>query len=155
ALVTFNYDLLLDRACRSVVPEMRLAKMSDYGRGSAHWLVKLHGSTDWNAERGEGRERQSSRSCLEEYNAWSGRTGSLTVTGRYARHGEMLEGESWGPLRPAIAIPMVTKRGDDFACPAEHLRNLQQMIPLVSELVVVGWRGEEQHFHQLWRRAVA
>jgi hypothetical protein len=57
-------------------------------------------------------------------------------------------------MRPAIAIPMATKGGDDFACPAEHLRNLERLIPLVSELVVVGWRGEEQHFHQLWRNAV-
>ena len=30
----------------------------------------------------------------------------------------------------------------------------RQAVPLVSDLVLVGWRGEEQHFHDLWRTSV-
>jgi hypothetical protein len=32
---------------------------------------------------------------------------------------------------------------------------LDQVIPYISHLVVIGWRGAEGHFHDRWRRAAA
>jgi hypothetical protein len=49
---------------------------------------------------------------------------------------------------------MATKGGDDFACPKQHIEHLMQVIPEVTDLVLVGWRGQEQHFHDLWRNTV-
>jgi hypothetical protein len=50
---------------------------------------------------------------------------------------------------------MVTKTGDDFACPRDHVQVLEHMVPHVSHLLVVGWRGAEGHFHELWKRAAS
>jgi len=155
ALVTFNYDCLLDKACRSVVPELKLKGVSDFGHGKAHYVYKLHGSTDWFEEvslsvtvaiTGVGSDFENELIDLAGY---------IHPTGRYVRTNEQTEGqEPFGRLRPAIAIPMVTKGGDDFACPTDHVRYLRQAIPVVSDLVVVGWRAEEQHFQQLWRSSI-
>lgn len=156
ALVTFNYDRLLDMACRSVVPELRLRRVSDYGHGASHFVFKLHGSTDWHEEvtfsatpppfPGDHGDEDANHLIDQSAIAHS--------SGRYVMDGEQMEGGAWGVLRPAIAIPMATKGGDDFACPKQHIDYLTQVVPEVSELVLVGWRGQEQHFHDLWRTTV-
>src|SRR5258708_4312309 len=88
---------------------------------------------------------------IERANQLIDMVGRYQRTGRYCMGGQDLTG--WGPLRPAIAVPMVTKTGDDFACPGDHIRRLQQAIPDVSHLLVVGWRGAEGHFHERWRQS--
>jgi hypothetical protein len=45
---------------------------------------------------------------------------------------------------PALAIPLVTKL--DFECPRAHRELLHECIPLVSKILVIGWRGAEKHF---------
>ncbi len=157
AFVTFNYDRLLDRACRSVVPALRLRRVSDYGRGTTHLVFKLHGSTDWHEEVNlvAGEHLSNEGSALEYANALIDRTGSFQPSGRYVMDGESSDAPGrWGPLRPALAIPMTTKRGDDFSCPREHIESLAEVIPEVGDLILVGWRAEEQHFQQLWRNSV-
>ena len=153
ALVSFNYDRLLDRACRSVVPELRLRRVSDYGHGASHFVFKLHGSTDWHEELTLLSGPRPTGGGDDIANQLIDMSTAVQATGRYAMDGEQLDGD-WGPLRPAIAIPMVTKGGDDFACPRQQIEHLAQVIPLVSDLVVIGWRGQEQHFHDLWRTTV-
>lgn len=155
AMVTFNYDTLLDTACRSVVPELRLKRVGDYGTGANHFVFKLHGSIDWHEELTlSSGTPPSGIGGLEYANALIDLAGYIHPSGRYVMDGESMEGPAWGPLRPSIAIPMVTKGGDDFACPKEHIEHLRLAIPIVSDLVLVGWRGEEQHFHELWRESV-
>jgi len=154
ALVTFNYDRLLDLACRSVVPELRLTRVSDYGHGASHFVFKLHGSTDWHEELTFSADTPRPTGGGDDYaNQLIDLSTIIHSSGRYAMDGEQLDG-AWGPLRPAIAIPMATKRGDDFACPKQHIDYLAQVIPEVTDLVLVGWRGQEQHFHDLWRMTV-
>jgi hypothetical protein len=156
ALVTFNYDRLLDLACRSVVPELRLTRVLDYGHGASHFVFKLHGSTDWHEEVVFSSNPPPSPGVGgDDYaNYLIDLSTSTHSSGRYVMDGEQMEGGPWGPLRPAIAIPMATKGGDDFACPQQHIDYLTQVIPEVSDLVLIGWRGQEQHFHYLWRTTV-
>jgi hypothetical protein len=47
-------------------------------------------------------------------------------------------------LFPAIAIPVETKRV--FECPPEHLDCLRAHLPNVKKILIVGWRGTEEHF---------
>jgi hypothetical protein len=154
AFITFNYDCLLDRACRSVVPELKLKGVSDFGQGKAHYVYKLHGSTDWSEEVSLAVDSPISGGGRDYENQLIDLAGYTHPTGRYIRGNERIEGQRFGYSRPAIAIPMVTKSGDDFACPVQHTEHLRQAIPVVSDLVLVGWRGEEQHFHDLWRSTV-
>lgn len=53
------------------------------------------------------------------------------------------------PLYPAIAIP-VTEKGT-FECPATHVSMLTTLIPKVTKLLTIGWRGTENHFLELLR----
>jgi hypothetical protein len=150
-LVTFNYDSLLDRACRAVLG-LKLNTPGAYIHEGDYIVLKLHGSIGWREEVDSvGRELEGGD--LEQANQLIDLAGRYQRTGRYAMPGQDLRG--WGPLRPALAVPMVTKTGDDFACPRDHVYVLDQVIPDVSHLLVIGWRGAEGHFHDRWRRAAA
>src|SRR5262249_6814804 len=50
---------------------------------------------------------------------------------------------------PALTIPVQNKT--DFECPAEHLDALKAMLPQVTKIVIIGWRGMETHFLALLR----
>jgi hypothetical protein len=150
-LVTFNYDTLLDRACRTVLG-LKLSSPEAYVAEGDYILLKLHGSIDW-WEEVDQLGKELAGGDVERANQLIDMVGRYQRTGRYCMAGQNLNG--WGPLRPAIAVPMVTKTGDHFACPPDNLRMLHQAIPLVSHLLVVGWRGAEGHFHERWRRAAS
>jgi len=53
---------------------------------------------------------------------------------------------------PALALPVNTKVA--FECPPEHITQLQADIPLVTKLLVIGWRGTEPHFLELWKQQI-
>jgi hypothetical protein len=148
-LVTFNYDTLLDRACRAVLG-LKLNALGDYISEGDYIVLKLHGSIEWREEV-DPPGRPLLGGDVEQANQLIDLTGRYQRTGRYSMPGQNLIG--WGPLRPALAVPMVSKTGDDFACPREHVDVLEQMVPHVSHLLVVGWRGAEGHFHECWNRA--
>jgi hypothetical protein len=150
-LVTFNYDTLLDRACRAVLG-LKLDSPNAYIGEGNYILLKLHGSLSWREEVDPpGRPLVGTE--VEQENQLIDLAGRYQRTGQYSMPGQDLTG--WGPLRPAIAVPMLTKTGDDFACPREHVQVLLDVVPHVSHLLVVGWRGAEGHFHDRWRRAAS
>ena len=53
------------------------------------------------------------------------------------------------PLFPAIALPLVQKTS--FECPEDHLRTLREALPDVTKILIIGWRGTEEHFLTLLR----
>ena len=150
-LVTFNYDTLLDRACRTVLG-VRLDSLGAYLGEGNYILLKLHGSLNWREEV-DHPDKDLRGSAVGEANQLIDLAGRYQRTGRYAMPGQDLNG--WEALRPAIAVPTVTKTGEDFACPRDHVKTLDEVVPHVSHLVVVGWRGVEGHFHERWRRAAS
>ncbi len=48
---------------------------------------------------------------------------------------------------PAIAIPTQTK--SSFECPQDHLDALEEWLPHVDRILIIGWRAQEQHFLDL------
>jgi hypothetical protein len=52
-------------------------------------------------------------------------------------------------LYPAIALPVRSKT--TFACPPEHLSTLDEALSSCSRLLIIGWRGQEEHFKRRWR----
>jgi hypothetical protein len=48
---------------------------------------------------------------------------------------------------PALAVPAVSKH--TFVCPEEHVRTLNDFIPEVTKIVIVGWRAAEQNFVEM------
>src|SRR2546422_9217433 len=49
---------------------------------------------------------------------------------------------------PAIALPVETK--NEFEFPDAHLKKLRDVIPEVTRVLIIGWRGTEEHFLKLW-----
>jgi hypothetical protein len=51
-------------------------------------------------------------------------------------------------LVPALAIPTQTKA--HFQCPPSDVEALENALPNVDRVLVIGWRGGEQQFLDLW-----
>lgn len=45
---------------------------------------------------------------------------------------------------PAIALPVEKKRS--FECPSDMLEELANLLPQITKILVIGWRGTEEHF---------
>jgi hypothetical protein len=57
------------------------------------------------------------------------------------------------PLFPAIAIPVSEK--STFECPRSHLGELERLIPKVTKILTIGWRGAEKHFLDMLSKGLA
>jgi hypothetical protein len=51
---------------------------------------------------------------------------------------------------PAIAIPIARKR--EFQCPDRNLSVLEALLPQIDKILIVGWRGTEDHFLNMLRK---
>lgn len=147
--VTFNYDILLELALRSI--GRRFVTMDDYiglGMGPMCRVIKPHGSCDW--------MRIATRP-LEPGRGWT--SGEI----RYADAGTVIDmtekiletNEIWPAAKartfregevgvPAIAIPTDAKH--EFVCPQSHIDALREMLRVTETVLIIGWRASEPHF---------
>lgn len=152
ALVTFNYDELLDFALGDQIGGRLFLRFAEYVERDDWRLYKLHGSTSW------CRVLQSKIGTLLDH---------PSVTDVIAR-GESLDFES-GELRPrpwksgltpseepsetlaapGIAIP--TDRKQTFSCPDEHVERFAEDAAKTTRVLVIGWRGSEPHALEILR----
>jgi hypothetical protein len=145
-LVTFNYDLLLERALYTFdfkrrSPEEHLA---------SHPLLKLfklHGSVDWSRlVEGHMNNRLLPEHLIEQTDLrLSDKFVLANATSPYDMH-------NFGqPIFPAIAIPVQTKSEEYFECPRTHLDYLVKMLDTVTKILIIGWQAQEAHFLQMIR----
>jgi len=147
AIVTFNYDTIMEEALSSYL-NYRFNDLAHYIEGHDYKLFKLHGSVNW------GHLTRVQMSHLESMSMdkleqriieWTGSTGVQIYPDRFRMQSEALSLMQGGyALLPALAIPV--KRKDSFSCPKEHLTELEKVIPNVDRILSIGWRGQEQHF---------
>jgi hypothetical protein len=52
-------------------------------------------------------------------------------------------------LVPALSIPMDKKV--EFSCPHEHIKKLQELLPNVTKVLVIGWPATEADFLNMLR----
>lgn len=147
-LVSFNYDLLLDRA---VFPSGNTQPLERHFEGHAMFKVfKPHGSVEW--ARLVARPPLSRVRLVEEIIQLAP---DLSVSDNYARLGPTDDIHQISkfnlPVVPAIAIPVQTKTEDTFEWPAGHLALLRSILPQVKQILIIGWRGKEAHFLNLLR----
>jgi hypothetical protein len=135
-LVTFNYDMLIEDALGD--HGFRTTSLSDYvGPASAFKLFKVHGSASWfRAVKYFGPRPQSPDQIIEA-------ASNLEFTDIYSND---LSGQS-SLFVPAIAVPVRNK--SQFECPKEHVAELERLIPQVTKILFIGWRGSERHFIQM------
>jgi hypothetical protein len=54
---------------------------------------------------------------------------------------------------PRLPYQVETKRG--YECPDDHLNTLQEHLPKITKILVIGWRGTEQHFLTLLKELLS
>jgi len=144
--VTFNYDTLLEHACLRAL-QINMTSLSSYVAPRVGYKVfKPHGSVNWvrtlSDNTGVGGNVEQSiialghRAPLAPGFHLQADLGQLTIDGRY--------------VFPAVALPVNTKIS--FECPPEHMAQLEADIPLVTKLLVIGWRATEPHFLEFWKK---
>jgi hypothetical protein len=149
-LVTFNYDLLLERALVTfgfniTEPNQQL---------DAHpvlKLFKLHGSINWSRLVNlPGVVNLSPVQIID-------RADRMTLSNDFVLANAM----QWhdrqsmnGYLIPAIAVPIQTKSEEYFECPPEHLTYLREALPKVEKILIIGWQAKEAHFLGMLRNAL-
>lgn len=160
-LTTFNYDILLEAAWAGVLHrEFRF--LPDFIADPNWKLFKVHGSVVWSHRVQNAATPDWSNADEFDEEAYRRATYAAAVnsalqlewTPDYASWTELEakgggQGESGSLWLPAIAMPTQTKTS--FECPAEHLDHLAALIPQVTHLLVIGWRGAEQHFLSMWQ----
>lgn len=153
-LVTFNYDTMLDDACRAI--GMNLDSVAEYISQSPFKLLKPHGSVNWfiktRLDAGRPGYQFAARQLIEH--APVPTTGEYLVRNTQEPDLTIREGEGRRikrALMPAIAIPVQNKDSSSFAFPPSHAELLTSSIERVTHLLVIGWRGTEEHFLELWK----
>jgi SIR2-like protein len=148
-LVTFNYDRLIEEAI-ALNTGRRFMQITDYVASDPFRLVKLHGSVHW------GRVvtgQPFPGNAWEVVHQVIGRADSIESLNHYVISNERpLFADSGTTLMPAIAIPVQSKQ--HFECPDPHLNLLRERLPEVRRILIIGWRGMDQHFVTLLREGV-
>lgn len=150
-IVSFNYDLLLERAMTSLwnFQPTSLIQYLNHGRIS---LLKPHGSLQWlwpsatdsslttDSQMGLGAKVIGTRGFRED-------RGTLLITPLATFEETRMERSRIAT--PAMALPIVGKA--DFCWPEpQHTRLLEQQGKVIR-LLTIGWRGLEDHFTPLLR----
>jgi hypothetical protein len=158
AIVTFNYDTLFDDALTNLLPRFHLTHIDHYTSDRRYQLFKLHGSVNWWRE---------VRGAILGNQAWTDGMGRLSppydwaptlfdAPGPFRESGDFhVGGGSFPPCVPCLALPTATKGVDDFACPMAHVTDLMQLLPQVTDVLIIGWKGVEGHFLEEWRKVHA
>jgi hypothetical protein len=146
-LVTFNYDLLLERALYTFYFKERQPDEHLDSHPTLK-LFKLHGSISW--------------SRLVD-NLPPGRLhpqGLIEIADRIELSDKFVLANSTNPTEiynfeqpifPAIAIPVQTKSDQHFECPQSHREYLAGMLPHITKILIIGWQAKEAHFLRMLR----
>lgn len=147
-LVTFNYDLLLDRALISFGYK---PQSLDHRYFDAHPTLKLfkpHGSVDWARLVDAPRDsRLGPQQLIEQAGSFKPSNDFIVANATDPHQLYMYE----RPILPAIAIPVQTKSEDTFEWPPHHRVYLEQLLPSVTKILIIGWQAREAHFLQMLR----
>lgn len=138
---TFNYDTLLDQAIGIPYAPTDLEPYINQNIP----LIKLHGSSNWSYYLGQTDETTGHEYPFQYFQdhpeiVADPQTTNLAILQKDSLNGERRDGKLV-LYYPAIAIPLQGK--DQFVCPADHVRALQQGIETTDRILIIGWRGND------------
>lgn len=139
ALVTFNYDTLLDNAVRRAT-SYSPNSLDEFVSGARLPLFKLHGSVNW--------RRPVESDLLDVIENPKNHADGIPLGEQ--QQGMWDDAEPYKAWVPSLAVPMREK--DDFECPPSHVERLREnVLPRVTKVLVVGWKGREAKLLDLLR----
>jgi hypothetical protein len=148
AIVTFNYDRMVEWAMRDI--GMEVDSLGDYLRFPLK-LFKIHGSVDW--------ARKISRPVLADLGDNQGGWRSCLYTIDHAQLVEVTEEYVFSPdvrpiqvvdqslVIPALQIPLIENKKSEL--PKDHKDALEGILKETSRVPVIGWKGADAHFREL------
>ena len=138
ALVTFNYDELLDLSAIAQAGDWSLADFPSYVKRPDWRLYKLHGSTTWSRvlRRQVAYDPSEANSVISDGARLNFEEGELVPV----RWSGALNGREV-VAAPGIAVPTNVKQ--TFSCPAEHQTLSRKDIERATRLIIIGWRAPE------------
>src|SRR5262249_7135811 len=146
-LITFNYDCLIERALADGV-NFSIASPQEYRCKPHYKLFKLHGSVNWGhiitlmpSRQFRGRNDHDMNEMIHNADKIE-RSSNFEIVNEIPAFNI---GTQF--LFPAITIPAEKKM--KFSCPPAHIDMLKSLLPNVTKLLVIGWRGAETHFRQM------
>jgi hypothetical protein len=147
-LVTFNYDLLRDRALLSFDYKRTDPENEPLLAHPTFRLFKPHGSVDWARYVDVApNTRLGIEQIIEQAN-------TIKLTNTYIRadatHPSSIHTFE-RPIAPAIAVPVQTKTENSFEWPQSHRATLEQHLPSVTKILIIGWQAKEAHFLEMLR----
>ena len=151
-VVTFNYDTMIEDAFEVV--GVKISSMSDYVRDSRYQLVKIHGSVNWARDIAEPLNLNPNDPRILINEAGRIRTSDTWwMVDQYPVSSVPLPDQRRRIAAvPAIALPLLSK--SSFECPPEHLQALEDALPHVSKVLVMGWRAMEPNFNALLKKHI-
>ena len=152
SLVTFNYDLLLDKAV-SAHPGILLDSLEAYVASDEFRVFKPHGSVNWAriidepVPSGDPISSLINRAGDDPHG--SPARGAFCIVPTWDSYVYSPRGAGPNGLAfPLITVPIRSK--DNFEFPSDHEDKLKQAVLDVTRVLVVGWRATEQNFLALW-----
>jgi len=141
--VTFNYDRLLDGAFGQI--GVMIESLESYIEHPQYKVVKPHGSVNWFHH-----VPVPNKNLHNYYHQLLPALASeeLKASEEFFVAPELSDIEDIEGI-PALSIPVAKKTV--FEMPPQHLEVLKAAIPQVTHLLIIGWRGNEQHFVDMLR----
>lgn len=144
ALITFNYDTLLDK-CLNLGGEF-----NDYIKNKIK-LIKIHGSCDWNYIL--NRENIFTHDINNAYQLLMtspqmvsniNHRGQFISPSLYSKN-SINDYKPW--LIPALAVPLPDKT--DVTCPEDHYLSLINALRQTKQILIIGWSASDDYFIKL------
>jgi hypothetical protein len=141
ALVTLNYDELLDKSAEGQVGSWQLTDFSAYLERPDWHLFKLHGSVGWSRvlDGWQGVDSHEPNDVIAHSGGRDFDNGEL----RAMPWADSTDASDGCVAAPGIAVPTTLKQS--FQCPREHVAAFGSDAAEVSRLLLVGWRAAEPH----------
>jgi len=152
ALVTFNYDTLLERGVQRATGADLFGDIDAASTGPLLRVYKPHGSVSWRQKASLPGEPEDlvdpMASAVARANELDWRP-EFTVDDDLRQLALQDSKDRRAVWLPAVSVPARTKA--TFMMPADHLEALRGDLGSVTTLVTIGWRAREQHFLDLVR----
>jgi hypothetical protein len=147
ALVTFNYDQLLDDACHDILG-LDLGTVEGYMSSGGFKLYKVHGSTNWVQPLSNKVKTFGGPNPIIELGRLVDPLPDVFAISPVGPVSVMVPDLGERACIPAIAVPLAGK--SDFACPTSHIVQLRSDLAESRLALVIGWAGADEDFAKVW-----
>jgi hypothetical protein len=153
--VTFNYDTLLEISINRIARH-DINSIGKYIHGSRLKVIKPHGSCNWGRRinmvyRYKNVSIDIARHIYDDRIKYDDIVENLeddiTVHKKWSDRTFVGEGIDFKAYFPQLPLPVKTK--DDFILPVDHYQYLVSVLPKVTDVLIIGWKGAEMEFRKL------